>query len=99
MGYAVAFERMIKFINDLLPSNEIINQALRDTVTMYPEIAIRELVANALIHQNLMSRLAEKSKASIQRNLSPEKMPGRWIAFFSLLLLYQRWPLIMQSWK
>lgn len=52
MGYAVAFERMIKFINDLLPSNEIINQALRETVTMYPEIAIRELVANALIHQN-----------------------------------------------
>ena len=52
MGYAVAFERLIKYINDLLPSNEIINQALRETVTMYPEIAIRELVANALIHQN-----------------------------------------------
>jgi predicted HTH transcriptional regulator len=51
-GYAASFERLIKYINDLLPSNEIINQALRDTVTMYPEIAIRELVANAIIHQD-----------------------------------------------
>ncbi|MCA6369496.1 MAG: putative DNA binding domain-containing protein [Cytophagales bacterium] len=51
-GYAVGFERMIKYINDVLPSNEIIGQALRDNVSMYPEIAIRELVANALIHQD-----------------------------------------------
>lgn len=51
-GYAVGFERLIKYINDLLPSNEIMGQALRDTVTMYPEIAIRELVANAIIHQD-----------------------------------------------
>ncbi len=56
LGYAVAFERLIKYINDLLPSNEIINQALRDTVTMYPEIAIRELVANAIIHQDFEER-------------------------------------------
>lgn len=51
-GYAVGFEGLIKYINDVLPSNEIIGQALRDTVSMYPEIAIRELVANALIHQD-----------------------------------------------
>jgi ATP-dependent DNA helicase RecG len=52
LGYAVGFERMIKYINDLLPTNEIIGQALRDNVSMYPEIAIRELVANAIIHQD-----------------------------------------------
>jgi ATP-dependent DNA helicase RecG len=55
-GYAVGFERLIKYINDVLPSNEIIGQALRDTVSMYPEIAIRELVANALIHQDFEER-------------------------------------------
>lgn len=55
-GYAVGFEGMIKYINDLLPSNEIIGQALRDTVSMYPEIAIRELVANAIIHQDFEER-------------------------------------------
>ena len=46
----------MKFINDLLPSNEVIGQAFRDNVTMYPEIAIRELVANAIIHQDFSER-------------------------------------------
>ena len=55
-GYAVGFEGMIKYINDLLPTNEVIGQALRDTVSMYPEIAIRELVANAIIHQDFDER-------------------------------------------
>ncbi len=55
-GYALGFERLIKYVNDLLPSNEIIKQALRDTVNMYPEIAIRELVANAIIHQDFDER-------------------------------------------
>jgi ATP-dependent DNA helicase RecG len=55
-GYAVGFERLIKYVNDLLPRNEIIGQALRDTVSMYPEIAIRELVANALVHQDFEER-------------------------------------------
>jgi len=51
-GYASGFESLIQFINNLLPANEIIKTALRTNVKMYPEIAIRELVANALIHQD-----------------------------------------------
>jgi len=51
-GYAVGFEGMIGYINDQLPHNEQIGKALRKEVRMYPEIAIRELVANALIHQD-----------------------------------------------
>lgn len=51
-GYASGFEGLISFIMNLLPSNEVIGQALRKTVPMFPELAIRELVANALIHQN-----------------------------------------------
>lgn len=51
-GYIVGFKGLIKYIMDILPSNEIINQALRTEKTMYPELAIRELVANALIHQD-----------------------------------------------
>lgn len=54
-GYAVAFEGLIGFINGLLPSNEVIRKALRKTVPMYPELAVRELVANALIHQDFFS--------------------------------------------
>jgi len=52
-GYANGFEGLIKYINSQLPTNEVIEQALRKNVPMYPEIAIRELVANALIHQDL----------------------------------------------
>jgi predicted HTH transcriptional regulator len=51
-GYASGFEGLIGFIMNLLPSNEVIGQALRKTVPMFPELAIRELVANALIHQD-----------------------------------------------
>ncbi|MEK6789116.1 MAG: ATP-binding protein [Pseudomonadota bacterium] len=52
-GYAAGFEGLIGFINGLLPANEVIGQALRKSVPVYPELAIRELVANALIHQDL----------------------------------------------
>ncbi len=52
-GYAVGFQGAIRYINDQLPQNEQIGQALRREVRMYPELAIRELVANALIHQDL----------------------------------------------
>ncbi|HEY9705860.1 MAG TPA: RNA-binding domain-containing protein [Allocoleopsis sp.] len=51
-GYAVGFPEIIKFINNLLPQNEQIGQALRQNIKIYPEIAIRELVANAIIHQD-----------------------------------------------
>lgn len=51
-GYAAGFETLIAFVNELVPSNEVIGQALRKSVPMYPELAVRELVANALIHQD-----------------------------------------------
>jgi ATP-dependent DNA helicase RecG len=51
-GYAADFEGLIGIINGMLPSSEVIDQALRRTVLMFPEPAVRELVANALIHQD-----------------------------------------------
>ncbi len=51
-GYAAGFDGAVAYINSQLPSNEHIGQALRQTVRMYPEIAIRELTANVLIHQD-----------------------------------------------
>jgi ATP-dependent DNA helicase RecG len=52
-GYASGFEGLINYIMDQLPSNEIIENALRKKVKLFPEKAIREFVANALIHQDL----------------------------------------------
>ncbi|MBA4313483.1 MAG: hypothetical protein C0417_12740 [Chlorobiaceae bacterium] len=53
-GYAVGFEGLIQYITSLLPASEIIKNAIRKNVSIYPEIAIREIVANALIHQDLL---------------------------------------------
>ena len=52
-GYAVGFEGLVGYINDLLPKNEHIGSALREAHPLFPELAIRELVANALIHQDM----------------------------------------------
>ncbi len=55
-GYAVGFQGLINYINALLPSNEEIDKALRSEVRVYPSLAIRELVANALIHQDFREK-------------------------------------------
>ena len=51
-GYAVGFERLIKFIELNLPVNEVLSDTLRTEKKLYPMIAIREFIANALIHQD-----------------------------------------------
>lgn len=51
-GYASGFAGLMDYINALLPRNEVIGKALRREVPMYPDLAVRELVANALIHQD-----------------------------------------------
>ncbi|MGG6265226.1 ATP-binding protein [Leptolyngbya sp. AN03gr2] len=51
-GYANGFESLINYIMALIPGNEVINQALRKSIPIFPELAVRELVANALIHQD-----------------------------------------------
>lgn len=52
MGYAISFQGVLQFVMSLLPQSEAIQQALRVTRTVYPEIALREVIANALIHQD-----------------------------------------------
>lgn len=51
-GYAAGFEGLIDLVTGLLPSNEVVGRALRRQVPMFPELAIRELIANAVIHQD-----------------------------------------------
>jgi ATP-dependent DNA helicase RecG len=55
-GYATSFEAAVAYINSQVEHNEPIQQALRTKVKMYPAIAIRELVGNAIIHQDFSMR-------------------------------------------
>lgn len=51
-GYAVGFQSTVKYVVGLLPQNEIIKDALRTEVKWIPEVTVKELLANALIHQD-----------------------------------------------
>ena len=50
-GYAVGFRMLVRFVMSQLPQNEVIVDALRKEIKLVPEIVIRELAANMLIHQ------------------------------------------------
>lgn len=52
IGIAVGFNNIIKNIMNSLPRVEDYSEGIRQDVPIFPQIAIRELVANALVHQD-----------------------------------------------
>ena len=52
-GYAAGFQLLVNFIMTQMPRREVVESSLRREETLVPEIVIRELVANALVHQEL----------------------------------------------
>lgn len=51
-GYAVGFEGLIEFVHASAPQNRIVEQAIREETKMFPRQALRELIANAMVHQD-----------------------------------------------
>lgn len=51
-GYLVGFQGLVQFVMGQLPQNEVVEKALRREEKLVPEIVVRELIANALIHQD-----------------------------------------------
>lgn len=51
-GYAASFDEVIRLIIGILPAKDEIVDGIRKNKPQYPEIIIRELLANALIHQD-----------------------------------------------
>ena len=74
-GFAVGFQGLMRFIIGQLPQNEVIEDALRKEVKLVPEVAIREVVANALIHQDL-SMTGASTTAEIYTNRVEISNPG-----------------------
>jgi ATP-dependent DNA helicase RecG len=54
-GYACGFEELMRYIDGVLPAHEVIEKALRKSFPVFPELAVRELTANALIHQDFFA--------------------------------------------
>ena len=51
-GYAIIFEEAMRYIEAIIPSEEKIEDGIRKKRTAFPMLAVREIVANALIHQD-----------------------------------------------
>lgn len=51
-GYAVGFVGLVQYVMGKLPQNEVIEGAIRKNIKLLPEVVVRELLANALIHQD-----------------------------------------------
>ena len=86
-GYASGFEGLIGYLKRTLPHSEVIQQSLRKEVSMYPEIALRELMANALIHQDftingagpMVEIFDDRIEFTNPGSLLPSKRPDRLI--------------------
>lgn len=50
-GYAVDYNKIIEYLLTIIPQEEVLEDSIRKTRLGYPEIAIRELLANIMIHQ------------------------------------------------
>ena len=51
-GFVHFFDQLIDDLVALIPKSEVIEKATRKQVPLYPEIALRELIANAVIHRD-----------------------------------------------
>ena len=55
-GYAIGFDEICRYIDTLIPQEEEINTGLREIHRMFPEKAVREMLGNMIIHQDLTMR-------------------------------------------
>lgn len=51
-GYAVGFAGLADYVSSQLPQNEVIENAIRSKIKLVPDVVVRELLANTLIHQD-----------------------------------------------
>lgn len=55
-GYAISFEEIVQYILTVIPQEEFMENGIRKHRYSFPETAIRELLANLMVHQSLEQR-------------------------------------------
>jgi predicted HTH transcriptional regulator len=86
-GYCVGFDYMLEWIK-CMPANEIIGRSHRIEQRAYPEISIREMTANMIIHQDFEEKgfpMVEiySDRVAISNRGQPLIMPERFIEYVS----------------
>jgi len=56
LGYASGFSQMIQFVDHVIPTDETFTNGIRKQSQRFPILAVREVIANAMIHQDLSYR-------------------------------------------
>ena len=51
-GYAASFSRIVEYVMEQIPQREVIRGAVRQEVQLLPADIVRELLANAMVHQD-----------------------------------------------
>lgn len=52
-GYAISFEEIVEYLLTIIDQKEVMDGGIRKQVYNYPESALRELLANTMVHQAL----------------------------------------------
>jgi len=74
-GYAIGFNDLATLVGTLLPQNEILKDSLRVELKAVPEDALRELIANAMVHQDF-SISGTEPRVEIYSNRIEVSNPG-----------------------
>ena len=77
-GYAFSHEEIVQYIMTIIPQEEVIVERTRKSVVSFPEIAIRELLANAMIHQDLQQRGTNPMVEYLKIELNFQMLAHHW---------------------
>ena len=74
-GYAVGFSEMVKYVMEQIPQQEVIRHGIREAVQLLPEEMVRELLVNAMVHQDFTVR-GKQLRVDIYSNRIEFSNPG-----------------------